>query len=453
MLDKLLSEKYQKYFLLFHILLGVLSVQNRFVFIAWFYLVLLTSAKFLFSNLRREGVNMMVPFVTYITSFEILGRLSDADPFVPYELSKYFLLLVGIIGIFRIGIKDGKGAIMILLLLPSLFFDSSHQVVFFDIVHNAFAPLGLAVMIAFISKASINEVHFNNALRLIWLTSVSCLVNIILKTPDYNQISFNLAAQFDTTGGESSNQIATLLGLGMFLSFYAFFYRLKFSGYVLVDLGFLFGFAWQGLLTFSRGGMVVAVFAVLIIVLMDNSQSVGKAKVKFRTIMIGLISLFLVFTIINDITNGQLILRYQGETEGTLAGTKEKTKDSFLTGRASIADDDLDLWFKNIFFGVGSGASRYMRVNTQLVSPHVELTRILAENGIFGLVYFIILIAYYKIIYLNKDKRNRAILSALFFIAIITTFHASMRTYITPLLVVLSILSIKRDENFIHRNG
>ena len=76
----------------------------------------------------------------------------------------------------------------------------------------------------------VKVVYLNSIIKLIWLTSVSLLVNIIIKTPTLENLTFSLNVDFSTTGGFGSNQAITIIGIGMFFSFYAWMNKLLFSG-------------------------------------------------------------------------------------------------------------------------------------------------------------------------------------------------------------------------------
>ena len=77
------------------------------------------------------------------------------------------------------------------------------------------------------------------------------------------------------------------------------------------------------------------------------------------------------------------------------------------------------------------------------VAAHVELSRLLAEHGILGLFYFIILLVIGWRVYQNKgNPKYTALLFSLYILALYTTFHAATRTFITPLLLSLSTVKI-----------
>lgn len=385
----------------------------------------------------------------------MLGRMTRADPFIPSELAKYFIIFFSFIAIALKGLRSTTGLTMTLLLLPGFFYDFSEKRTYVDIIYNVFGPLSAALGIAAFYKAKITESQMNQILHLIWYTCLTALVYSFIKTPDFDSIDFNLNAQFATTADASSNQVSTILGIGMFLSFYSTINRLKFSGLHYGDVSIMLLFAFQGLLSFSRGGMIIAAIGMVLLYLYKNKD---KLKVNRGRLIYGgvlaMIGLYFIFRVANEITDGNLLLRYSGETQGTLLGAKEKTADVLVSGRLSIMKEDLILWLKHPITGVGAASSRFLREKTIFVSPHIELSRLLAEHGILGLLNFILLLAVFRKAYqgLYKDV-NKGLFLALFTVAMLTTFHAAMRTYLSPTFFILAILWVVPNARKIYKNN
>jgi hypothetical protein len=208
-------------------------------------------------------------------------------------------------------------------------------------------------------------------------------------------------------------------------------------------------FTLQGLLTFSRGGMVTGFLGIFVILFFLRTASTPQIK-RFGLVRIGkyLIPAFLLimgtFFIVNRLTDGMLLLRYQGETQGTMAGSKQKSLNSITSGRFDILTGDIELWLDHPVFGVGAGTSKYLRERMNGVVAHVELSRLLAEHGLLGLIYFIILMYYgFKILRSHPNPAVRGILIALFVVGVFTSFHAAMRTFVSPMMIGMSMLTIK----------
>ena len=441
------SDRRNLFWTLAHIGLGLVCTLSPFALIGWFYFILFTNFFKANSLLQKRKPAFFFMLFSYLISFELLDRMAKTSPFVPFEVGKYFLVLAGILGIIAVGVRYNIGIWMAVLVTPAVFYDFSGIRPSYDIINTYLAPLAVGLGIAFAYRLSITYSQFNQILKFIWWASLASLVFTYIKTPDFENISFTLKANSDTTAGHSSNQVSTVLGLGMFLSFYSVFKRLNFSGNRTLDFAILFGFTFQGLLSFSRGGMLVGVVGILMLLFVG--ESITNKSNRNTSLIIGLVSLIALygaFEIANTITRGNLLLRYQGETAGTMRGTKELTVDHFVTGRLGIFEDDFNLWIKYPITGVGSGTSRFLRDPDRIgVAAHVELSRLLADHGLLGLVYSLIFFVQfpYKIFKANEKSTHRVILLALVAIAILSTFHAAMRTYVTPLFIILGVLKIK----------
>jgi len=199
--------------------------------------------------------------------------------------------------------------------------------------------------------------------------------------------------------------------------------------------------------------MVGGILAILILVFMI-SKSGAKNRKNFNIPKVGkflipaVIFLVITFQIADSVTKGMLRLRYQGETTSTLAGSREVDINTLTTGRFTIFQEDFDIWMDNFTFGAGVGISKYIRsraggIRQLPVASHVELSRLLAEHGLLGLLWFAILIVSgLRLIKHKSNSKFQGVLLALFLLGIYTTFHAATRTYLTPLLIGISVLSI-----------
>jgi len=355
------------------------------------------------------------------------------------------LLMAGILMKYR---RGTVGWILLVLLLPAIFIDESDQVWFKNVIFNLLGPVNVALAIVYFKNQIVSEEELKSLLKLLALPAISVLTFVVIKTPDLENVEFGLGANFQTAGGFGSNQVSTVLGLGAFLAYLFWRYNWQVSGSRWLDLGLLILFTIRGLLTFSRGGMIGGAIGVLMLIFYQVAAAEYRwtaQRMVFNVIKaVPVVLIFiLVFTYANNISGGNLALRYQGETPGTVAGYKEKTANVFFTNRLNVLKDDLELWSENPVLGVGVGASMYLRDDTRRVAPHLELSRLLSEHGLLGAFYFLILCGlgvklFKKANYTSSD----AILFAIFVLALFTTFHSAMRTYISPLLIGLSMLTV-----------
>ena len=440
-----------------HMLLGIFCIFSPKIIIFWFYIILILSLNKIISDwILRSSVRYLFPLTIYLASFEVFARLLGSSPFIPWELSKYLILLISFLNLFflKYQMKSFFGFLLFLLLIPGIIIDSGNNISLNQLAYNVLGPMSIACLLIIFEKDKITETNFNSFLKLIWFSSISLLIYVAIETPDISKLNFSLNANFQATGGFGSNQIATILGLGMFLSFYAWMNKLEFSGSHRIDGFFIFLFAYQGFLSFSRGGMLVGIFCILIYYLLlirsDNYEGFTiKRKLKPATFFgIGLFFIFSSYFIINIFSEGNINYRYLGETETTLSGEKIKTLNTITTGRYEIMEGDLELWKENFIFGTGVGSSKLMRNNgLDRNASHNEFTRLLAEHGIFGFLYiFILLIFFFRLVFLKKRTVGNAIVVTLFMIGVGTMMHSGMRTFVSPIFIALSSMIITENK-------
>ncbi len=145
-------------------------------------------------------------------------------------------------------------------------------------------------------------------------------------------------------------------------------------------------------------------------------------------------------------------MRYQGESTGTLAGLKEKNFNTFTSNRFNIFLGDVELLEEYGVLGVGAGASRYLRTVNKGVISHVEMSRLIAEHGILGIIYNLIILGILlNFLRLPNTYFYKGLLFAFFFVGWYTSFHSATRTYITPLLMGLSVIVIQNGKSTLLR--
>jgi hypothetical protein len=443
------SDRRNLFWTLAHIGLGFFCTLTPLALVVWFYFILITNVGKVLSLLSQKRPTFFLMLFSYLISFEVLDRMAKTSPFIPYELGKYLLVLMGVVGIYFLGVRSQKGIWMVMLVTPALFYDFSGQRDQFDIINYYLGPLAVGLGIAFAHRFPISKVALNQILKVVFLGCLASLTYTFIRTPDLADIEFKLGANFETTAGHSSNQVSTVLGLGMFLAFYSVLNKLNFTGNRIFDGIVLSAFAFQGLLSFSRGGMMVGALGIILLIFLPRAKKIKlrqtvTSKQSLLVGVIAILTLYGIFKAADVITGGKLLLRYQGETQGTLLGTKEVTLNHYVTGRYDILERDFILFLENPLTGVGLGVSKYLRDPERVVAAHVEISRLFADHGLLGIVFAYMFFFIPKISWsLNQNSTHRDILVVLLVIAIVTTFHAAMRTFLTPLFIILGVLKIK----------
>lgn len=447
MIKYILGFRTNFFWIVVHVVLGVLSLVSPIPIIVWFYGSLFSSLWFVLRPKAPLGAYLAM--MTYHVSFELLARMSDTSPVIPYELGKYLFFVLALMGIAKFGIGKLQGLWMVISLIPGLLIDSSGMVNRQDIIFNFMGPLNASLAVLLFSARPISKMMFKKIIGIAILPLIAVLCHSFFKVPDLDKVEFGLGANMATSGGFGSNQVSTGLGLAAFFLFIFWINRWRFSGYRILDTLLLAIFILQGLLTFSRGGMVTG-FVGIVIVTYFLKRASDREIQAFRLPRIGnyllpAIGMFIgVFFLVNTLTNGMLFLRYKGETTGTVAGNKEKDLNVITSGRLDIFMGDIDLWLENPVFGVGVGGSKYLREKMGGVVAHIEFSRLLADHGLLGLAYFCILISLgLNLPRSNPDPSVVAIVCALFAVGVFTSFHAAMRTFVSPLTIGLSVVLVK----------
>ncbi len=447
------NNKELKTWFFLHVALGFLGLISKYFVIIWIYLVLIQSISYVNSAKSQDEKHLrIINLLFYLAPIEIFTRIVNCSPFIPYEFGKYVTFFLLLRGLSFSKSSNKTGYNLILLLVPGIILGwpmaPDYRFIIFDIMGLINLGLGSAYFGGlYLIKA---KVDMRSAMRLILYSLIAALIYTVLKTPDYDDIDFQLSANFKTSGGFGSNQVSTAFGLGLFISFYLWEQRTSFSGFNrFIDLALSGLFLFQGLLTFSRGGIIGGVLGIILYIIWRHSYSQTiETKNRLKNLNLGKIVfvsipfLIMLTLFANSITNGNLLLRYQGETEGTLIGSKENDLNNFTTGRVDLFLEDLKIFIKYPIFGSGVSVSSQIRTYHKGVAAHVELSRLLAEHGIFGMIIFLMFL--FKLFSLSyKREPGLLILLVLFVIGFYTTFHAATRTFLSPLLMSIAFLPLK----------
>lgn len=419
-------------------ILPMLGMISRWFLIIW---ILLVAAEFL-SKFNSRTRLQHLGFLCYIAPFELLARVLQCTPFIPYELSKYLFVIYSIALIIRFN-RDFKPAILIFssVILSIVIYGFDKQ----NYTFNALGPISL-ILLSIAFKDTIITDPFV-ILRLIILPLISLWFYCLINTPNISELDYSFSSSDLLTGGFGTNQVATAFGVACLILYLFIFFRIRFTSFLLGDV-LLFSFLLiQGLLSFSRGGVLGFFGAGIVFSIIYLFRS-GR----FRTLGylgLGLVLVAIGFLYVNKLTGNQLLSRYKGETYGVKVGGKENDLNNLTTNRFEIFMSDIDLWRSEILFGIGIGNSRFARAFDNGNVAHTELSRLLAEQGIFGLLFFIQWLwlggyGYMK----NRTTYGKALVAAFFFLALFSSFHAAIRTFVSPLFTALSVVTFLPISRF-----
>lgn len=416
------------------------------MFILWFYTLVVS-----FLSLSRQQQREALPlFLGYLIPTELFGRMVEGNPFIPWEVGKYlgmFLLIYGI-SLNQSQKRGSTGWWILLLSIPGLLLCIlANQNIYVDVAYNYLGIFDLSLSVIYFSNKKLSPEKIKQTFRVIFLGAVSTLIYVFFRTPDFSDLEFELNANFAVTAGFGSNQVSTVLGLAFGLLAFLWLHRLTLFNKSFWDLSLAAVFLLWSLLSFSRGGVVSAVLPILIIILINRGSGLRYSPRKISiTLILGIFLLLpAVFYMANQVTKGQLLLRYKGESYGTLHANKKKDINQLTTGRAKIFESDVEIWMDNFLFGVGAGQSYYERLDygNRKIASHVEISRLLSEHGLLGLIISIIfLVTPLKMYFSASHPFQKSFLIFCFTLAIATSMHSAMRTFVTPFFYGLAFVKI-----------
>lgn len=425
-----------------HVGLGLLFALLPQWFIPFFYILAIISFSWIFSNTKSaKNTSLVVVIFFYLLMFESVSRLLALDPLIPWELGKYLtIVFVGYL-IYKQKIRANFLLILAIVLIVAMLIKGVTWKGFF---FNATLFFGLLLTQETFKTIKFNMVQLLRLLQTLLLPLFVFLGASVNQIQDFQNRRYELGSN-TILDKIPSNQVATYMGLALFLSLIPFFfyntYRKKWTSYIGPG-----AFLLVGLLSFSRGGMITAVIGLLVIAL-GNIVS-GKLNYLIYMLLFLVISIPIAFYI-NEVTGGNLFLRYQGETRGTLVGSKEKTLDTYTTGRLSIFLGDWETFKNNWLFGVEVGNSSRYRPETERQQSHVEVSRVLAEHGLIGLIAFAILFlnGFQRFKKSTESKQIKYLMFAIWTIGFITTWHGATRTILPFVFMSIPLFQLQNTKS------
>ncbi len=393
-------------------------------------------------------------WTAYITAAEVFTRMSRGLFF--YEIHKYLsaLLFVGII--FRTGLRwvSLPYLFYLILLLPGVLYtwwleslDPSYIGLHLrkDILFNIAGPITLGLGAMALLNLKMNFKAFKNLLLAMLLPVITTTVYVIVKTPSLKDIIFTTQANFATSGGFGPNQVATILGLGMFTAFVLFILEKDFV-LKMVYLFFFVLISYRSFLTFSRGGTLTGIVMIIVFLGISLISKHHFFKVKnLGAIFLTSIIIGGVFYYASEITRGMLLNRFTGRN------TAGQMKEDVTSGRITIFLAEIKGFVENPVWGTGVGRAKIERKKEIGIkaATHNEISRLISEHGIFGVLALLILI--FVPLMQGLIHKNNIFFYPFFLFWLLTIFHSSMRLAAPGVLYALSLIQLSNEKNRLYR--
>ncbi len=387
----------------------------------------------------------------YITGFEVFSRMLGGVGF-SYEFAKYAVIGFLLLGMIYRGFNRNSYAFIffLLFLIPGILFSAMNLDYGTNIANaigfNLSGPVCLAFSALYCYNRKISAQRLQEILTAVLLPLISMTVYLYLFTPSIKDILSGTSSNFAASGGYGPNQVATVLGLGMFILFSRLLI-IKIKIINIVDLFLLVLLSYRAIVTFSRGGVVVAGVCSIVFLAVYFLKSTKKEKAslipKIVLIIIVIVGTWL-YTSIS--TLGLIDKRYANQDA---AG---RVKKDLSTGRLELINTELEAFYRYPWTGVGIGKTKEFRqeITGYVTASHNEVTRMLSEHGMFGFFGLMILIIA-PFIFRTKDKSNLYLYSFVIF-WFLTINHSSMRIAAPAFIYGLCLISIiNAKKNTLYR--
>ena len=382
---------------------------------------------------------------SYLVGAEFFIRMSDG--FLLYETGKYGIILFSLLGIIWGPVKQKTSIsflVYVLFLVIGIVFtqvplgESLRK----SIVFNLSGPISLGFFALYCYKRTITILQLKELLFVCLLPMFSIISFVYFRTPDLEELVFQVSSNFKTSGGFGPNQVATIIGFGVFILSVFIFTRVQLSLSIFLDIIFLLYFTYRGLLTFSRGGMITAIFAFFIFVLFMLLYQKNTFIKVFKFLFITLILFLGIWLYTSDITGGMIDNRYSNKNA---TGIEKK---DISAGRFQLFSAQLENFYESPILGIGVGNGKYKRIESGkriTAASHNEITRLIEEHGLLGiLALLILLVKPLQNIYFSTNYQ-RAFLMSFYVFWFLTINHSAMRIAFPAFVYGLSLIKIDHE--------
>lgn len=381
----------------------------------------------------------------YFVGAEVLFRTTKGA--ISYEAGKYVVILFLLVGMFYKGLS-GKGYpyfIYLMFLVPSIFvasttlsFDANFRT---NIAFVLSGPvcLGLSALFCYDKKVSFQQV--SQILLYMLLPIIAHTTYVFLYAPDLREVLTNTASNTAAAGGFGANQVATVLGLGVFILAVRIFVDSPSRGPKLLNAFLLIVMGYRAVVTFSRGGVIASLICIVVFLIMYYLQAKPRARSQIASVVVLLIGALALAWIISSYQSGGLAdKRYANED---FLG---REKEDISTGRFDLVMDELEGFINSPFVGIGSSRAKDQRIEEegQGLTSHNEISRTLAEHGIFGVIILIILI--FKPLNMRADNPQNFYFYAFLAFWFATINHSSIRIAAPAFMYGLALLHVTHGK-------
>ena len=433
-----------------HIFIGIIIYFNESLAKVYFAVALIYFVSRIILAPQNYKTIEVLKAAAYFVGADVFLRLTKGS--ISYEAGKYLVILFMLLGMLFKGVS-GKAypyLFYLMLLVPSIFvastalsFDANFRT---NISFVLSGPICLGIAALFCYDKKVSQKQLNMLLFFMVLPIIAHTAYIFFYNPSIQDVLTGTGSNRDASGGWGANQVSTVLGLGMFIMAVRLFTKSPTLGLKILNLVLFSAIGYRAIVTFSRGGVITAIIAIISFLVIYYNR-VSKKK-KSEIIIVSLMFCFtlgVTWFISSTQTDGYIDLRYTNKDH------LGREKEDVTTGRGELFKDELSGFISNPFLGIGSSRAKDQRIETegQGVTSHSEVSRTLAEHGILGIAMLIILL-FKPMDFRSSNKKNYYFYAFMCF-WFATINHSSMRIAAPAFIYALALLNVTNEKRPIHR--
>ncbi|MBP4137845.1 O-antigen ligase family protein [Flavobacterium geliluteum] len=420
-------------------------------FLSKIYALLIPIIGFFIVFKTKNRNNEVLLIAGYLVGVEVFLRMTGGN--FNNEYIKVTVIIFMLIGMMysNFSVNGMIYAVFILLLVPGILITTITADFNTDIkkalVFNLSGAVCLGISSIYMYNRRIVFSDLQNILVAMGLPVITTTIYLFLYNPSVQGVVTGTQSNFETSGGFGPNQVSTILGLGIFVFFTQLVLFSKTKKEIFLNIILFVLVSYRGIVTFSRGGIITGVVMIcaLLAILYLFSSSKSKGKLGFVILLTFIMGLGIwVYSSVQ--TSGLINKRYANED------SRGRTKKDRLGGRELIMQDEFKLFIDNPVMGIGAGMGKQFRKETfgGEVASHNEISRMLSEHGIFGILGLLLLFITPFAVYINN--RQHLYFLSFYFFWLLTINHASMRTAAPAFIYALTLLWVeirvpKKGEN------
>ncbi|PWK18607.1 O-antigen ligase family protein [Xanthomarina spongicola] len=436
--------------IVFHIVIGLLIYLNESFSKLYFFAALIYFIYRIITVADNKKTYEVLKACAYFVGAEVFFRTTRGA--ISYEAGKYMVIVFVLFGMFYKGLS-GKGYpyfIYLMLLVPSIFvasttlsFDANFRT---NIAFVLSGPvcLGLSALFCYDKKVTFKQM--SQILLYMLLPIIAHTIYVYFYAPDLRDVLTSTASNREAAGGFGSNQVATALGLGMIIVGIRLFVNSSNFGIKLLNILLLIFISYRAVVTLSRGGVIAAVLCLAIFLVFYFAQASSNVRNKVLGVFVLFISaLTLAWVISSNQTRGLTEMRYANKNA---SGIEKK---DLTTGRSELFLGEIEGFITNPFFGIGSSRAKDRRIEEegQGITSHNEISRTLAEHGIFGIIILVILL--FKPLDMRASNKQNYYFYVFLAFWFATINHSSMRIAAPAFIYGLALLNVTHEKRPLHR--